>query len=325
MQRLIIVYNPRSSKHAKIDEEVIRPAMKLAGYMVGKFEVKHAPLDENALNLSKIISDDDLVISAGGDGTSSVALNGIVLSRKKATLAVLGYGNFNDFPRTLGYKKFCDIISDYEQTSTSNTSFVKTLYPLEAIIDDSHYRYAACYFTVGMFAESTEIFDNKSTRKTLKTGKKGLCYSLRKLVRWYFNNKKTTFLPSDIKLNGSSLNSYKLSKSGNRSFIKGKKVSDLLFVNGKTVAKLMKGGNFWQDQSNYLFSTSKLTSFPRLVLFMLKSILHRIPGEIVDTPQEISFDAPSEIEIQGEGEYQKIKLKKLAIKKSEQGVKVLAK
>lgn len=319
MQRLIIVYNPRSSKHAKIDAEVIRPAMKLAGYMVGKFEVKHTPLDENALNLSKIIMNGDLVISAGGDGTSSVALNGIMLSQKNATLAVLGYGNFNDFARTLGHKNLDEIISDFEQSNSKN------FYPLEAIIDGNHYRYAACYFTVGMFAESTEVFDSKSARKNLKTGKKGLFYSLRKLAGWYFKNKRTAFLPSDIKLNGSSLNTYKLSKSGNRSSIRGKKVSDLLFINGKTVAKLMRGGDFWQHQSDFLFNYSKLTSFPRLVCFMIKSISHRIPGKIVNTPQEISFDAPSEIEIQGEGEYQKINLKTLTVKKSEHGIKVLAK
>lgn len=321
MQRLIIVYNPRSSKHAKIEDKVIRPAMRLPGYMVGKFEVKHTPLDVNAINLSKVIMDGDLIISAGGDGTSSVALNGILLSKKNATLAVLGFGNFNDFARTLGYKKIDEIIDSFEHKADD----VKTLYPLEAIIDNEHYRYAACYFTIGMFAESTEIFDNKSTRKSLKTGRKGLTYSIMQLAKWYFKNKRKSFLADDIKLNNAALNTFKLLKSGNRSIIKGGKVSDIIFVNGKTVAKLMKGGVFWQHQTDFLLSTPKLTSFVRLINFMIKSIFHQIPGEIVNEPQKITFDAPTEIEIQGEGEYQTIKLKTLEVKKSQTGIKVLTK
>lgn len=319
MQRLIIVYNPRSSKHARINQEVINPAMKLKGYMVGKFEVKHAPLDDNASNLSKVIADGDLIISAGGDGTSSVALNGIMLSKKSATLAVLGYGNFNDFARTLGHTTFEEIISDFENTKP------ETLYPLEASINGSHYRYAACYFTIGMFAESTELFDTKKTRGTLKSGKKGITYSLKELAKWYFKNKKKSFLPDDIKLNGKTLNAYKTLKSGNRARIKGGKVSDIIFVNGKTVAKLMKGGTFWQHKNNYLLNVSRLTSFHRLVSFMAKSRFKRIPGEIVNNPIEISFDAPSEIEIQGEGEYQRLNVENLVVKKADTGVKVLTK
>ena len=319
MQRLIIVYNPRSSKHARINQEVINPAMKLKGYMVGKFEVKHVPLDDNAANLSKVIADGDLVISAGGDGTSSVALNGIMLSKKSATLAVLGYGNFNDFARTLGHTTFEEIISDFENAKP------ETLYPLEASINGSHYRYAACYFTIGMFAESTELFDTKKTRGTLKSGKKGITYSLKELAKWYFKNKRKSFLPDDIKLNGKALNAYKTLKSGNRARIKGGKVSDIIFVNGKTVAKLMKGGTFWQHKNNYLLNVSRLTSFHRLVSFMAKSRFKRIPGEIVNNPIEISFDAPSEIEIQGEGEYQRLNIENLVVKKTDTGVKVLTK
>lgn len=320
MQRLIIVYNPRSSKHAKINQEVISPAMKLKGYMVGKFEVKHVSLDYNASNLSKIIADGDLVISAGGDGTSSVALNGILLSKKSATLAVLGYGNFNDFAHTLGYTSFAEVISDFENTNPT------ILYPLEASIDDAHYRYAACYFTIGMFAESTELFDTKKTRGTLKSGKKGITYSLKELAKWYFKNKKRSFLPDSIRLNDKPLNTFATLKSGKKAArAKGDKVSDIIFVNGETVAKLMKGGNFWKRKNEFLLSVSKLSSFHRLTRFISRSRFKRIPGKIVSNPQRITFDDVSEIEIQGEGEYQKLVIKNLTVQKSDVGIKVLAK
>ncbi|MBR5408531.1 hypothetical protein IK112_01110 [Candidatus Saccharibacteria bacterium] len=305
MQRLIIVYNPRSSKHSLIEEEVLSPATKYPGYAIGKFEVKSVPVDQNAKNLSKILLDDDLVVAAGGDGTGAVALNGAILSQKSVTLAILGYGNFNDFARTLGYQSISEILSDFK----SKKSSLKTLYPLEALVDGKHFRFAACYFTIGMFAESTLVFDQKSTRKSLKTGKKSLFYSISTLAKWYFKNKHHQFLPASFRLNGEAKTN----------------ISDVLFVNGKTVAKMMRGDGWWQDEKAFLVSSGKLTKFLRLLAFMAKSIFKRLPGTVQNSPCTINFDHATEIEIQGEGEYRRLKLSQLTIKKSEQGIKVLSK
>lgn len=303
MQRIIIVYNPRSSKHARIEQEVLAPARELRGYSLGKFEVKKVPLDENAERLSKVLLDGDLVVAAGGDGTGSVALNGAELSGRDVALAVLGYGNFNDFARTLGQRKFSEIIADFESGEK-----LREFYPLRALVNGKHYRYAACYFTVGMFAESTEIFEGKTMRGKLKTGKKGLVYSVRQLAGWYFRNKKRAFLPGSFTLNGAEQ----------------KKASDLLFINGKTVAKMMRGGKFWQNPREILVSSKRLTSFFKLVFFMARSVLCRVPGEIMTGEVRVEFPEETGVEIQGEGEYRKVKLKSLTVKKAERAVKVLA-
>ena len=79
--------------------------------MVGKFEVADTDVDDNSHRLAKVFRDDDLVIAAGGDGTATIAINGIMLSdAKNVRIGVLGFGNFNDTARSFGDVKFEDII-----------------------------------------------------------------------------------------------------------------------------------------------------------------------------------------------------------------------
>ena len=329
MQRLIIVYNPHSSKHTRIEQEVVAPARELKGFSIGRFEVKKAPLDENATRLARVLLDGDLVVAAGGDGTGSMALNGIIESGKDVVLTVLGYGNFNDFSRTLGYKKLEEIVADYKLSQASGNkvknvsyrdarhtkpspSHIQELYPLEALVDGEHYRYSACYFTVGMFAESTEIFDKEKMRKTLKSGKKGLVFSILQLAKWYFRNRHREFLPRLMMVDGKKIK-------------ESCKVSDLIFVNGKTVAKVMRGGEWWKDKRDFWFASGRLTSFPRLIAFMVKSIFHRMPGKVSFSDVTVKFDGEQEIEIQGEGEYRKVTASTLTVRKSDKAVRVMKK
>ncbi|MBR5621539.1 hypothetical protein IKW75_03625 [Candidatus Saccharibacteria bacterium] len=320
MQRLIIVYNPRSSKHARIEREVIRPISKLGGYQIGKFEIARALVDENAAKLASILQDGDLVVTAGGDGTSTVGVNAIMLSGKDVTLGVLGYGNFNDFPRMLGEEDYVSLISDFENGAISK------MYPLEAMLDGKRWRYAAAYFTVGMFAESTEAFENPRVRGKLKKGRKGLLFSIKTLAMWYFSHRKHAFLPKEIQLDGEPMNKMKASKSGRINIVKTpieKQISDVMFVNGKTVAKVMRGGNYWTSNTEFLVSFGRLKSFPRLVGFMLTAMFARLPGKKVDGSVKLSFASPEEFEIQAEGEYQRVKAKELVVRKVERGIKVV--
>ena len=248
MQRLIIVYNPYSSKQAKIQKEVIEPLQNASGYQVGKFAIRQIPVEENAKNLIRVLMDGDLVVIAGGDGSATVGINAAMMTDKDITLGVLGYGNFNDMARMLGESNCQQLLADYEAHN------IQKMYPLESYIDGKFYKYAACYFTIGMFAESTEEFNAKDTRDNLKKGKKGMIYSIWKLARWYFKNKKKSFLPSDIHMDDEPM---------------GNKISDVMFVNSPTVAKIMKGGKYWCQPRVYHLSYGWLKSFFRLIGFMV--------------------------------------------------------
>ncbi|MBQ6486487.1 acylglycerol kinase family protein [Candidatus Saccharibacteria bacterium] len=307
--RVILVYNPRSSKAKRVTEEVIDPIRKIPGIMVGKYEVKPTDVDDNARSLAKILLDNDIVITAGGDGTATIGLNGTMLSGKDVRFMALPYGNFNDMARTLKHASG------------------KELYPLEAKIDGVHYRYAACYFTIGMFAESTEIFDSEKTRKKLQKGDKGIFFSLRTLIRWYFKNKRKVFIPP-FKYSSTTRTYDKNGVFQTRVKIlntdETKGISDYLAINGLSVAKMMKGGKeFYSSKTDFLSTTGRLNKIFRLATFMRKSVFRRIPADIT-TEDVITFPDYGDIEIQAEGEYKRLNhVGKIVIGKAEKSIKIL--
>ena len=287
--RVILVYNPRSSKAVQVEREVLEPLKQISGIMLGKYEVKPTNVDDNAASLSMILLDDDIVITAGGDGTATIGLNGVVLSKRDVRFTALPFGNFNDMART--FKRYSG----------------REIYPLEAKINGEHYRFASCYFTIGMFAESTEIFDGDKMRKKLQKKNGATIYSAWQLMLWYFKNKRRRFIP-DFSLNGE----------------KKIKQSDYLAVNGLTVAKFMKGNKtIADDKVGFVSVSRKLTSFFRLVGFMFKSVLFKIPGK-TSKKDVILFENEAEIEIQAEGEYKRISgVKEIVISKVENPIKIL--
>ena len=309
IRRVILVYNPRSSKAIYVKESVMGPLREISGIMFGKYEVKPTDVDDNANELARILVDGDIVIAAGGDGTATIGLNGCMLSKKAVRFTAVPFGNFNDMARTV--------------KRASN----QDLYPLEAEIDGKHFRYAACYFTIGMFAESTEIFDAEKTRKKLRKGNKGIIFSLRTLVKWYLKNKRKHFIPA-FKYT-STIKTYDHNgvfqvhvKIQNEDETKG--ISDYLAVNGVSVAKMMKGGKkIYSHSSDFLSTTGKLNKFFKLVPFMMKSVLKRIPADIT-TEDTIVFPDYGDVEIQAEGEYKKLKhVGQIVIKKAENPIKIL--
>lgn len=319
-RRIILVYNPSSSKYLKIREEVIQPLRKIGGYQIGKFEIQKAKISVNIERLAGVLMDGDLVILAGGDGTAAVGLNAAMISGADVTLGALGYGNFNDFARMLGEKDVAQLLQDFESGS------VHTLFPLEVFIDGELWRYAACYFTMGMFAESTEAFEDEQTRAKLKDGKSGLLFSISTLKNWYFKNRRRDFLPKDIQLEDTPMNKMKTGKSGriNEVLVASKKrVSDVLFVNSETVARMMRGGDYWKRPVGMLVSYGRLLGLFRLGRFMLRSVLRGLPGFMKEESCKVDFSGPEEFEVQAEGEYARVYAKEVVVRKSTQGVKVI--
>lgn len=300
MRRLLIVYNPRSSRFVDVEKEVLSKARELKGYMVGKYEVEPTDVDKNATKFAKLVKDGDLVLAAGGDATGIIASNGIIKSGKDATLAVLPYGNFNDLARTLGTKTFEDIFKKENE--------VKKLYPLEIYVDGKFFRYATCYVTIGMTAEVCEIFDEPKFRKKMQKGSKSSWRSYIALSKWYFKNRhKRVFIPQ-FTINGKPAE---------------KKASDYCALSGKSMCRVMKGGDDYLKPKIFRSMNRKLTSFPRLFVLMAKAIFVRTPGQ--DTTGDVlEFLEPATIELQAEGEYRVFKdIKKIEIKKGDKCLKVI--
>ena len=276
-----------------MQKEVIEPLRTVRGLILLKFEIKATSVEENVKNLANLLQDGDTLVSAGGDGTASIGLNAAITSGKKVCFSALPYGNFNDMSRMLKTKDIAQVLEKKE---------TKKFYPLEIFIDGKFWRYAGCYATAGLFAESTEIFDNRKIRKNLQKNKKRLIFSVFSLADWYFkNHQKREFLPN-FKING------KNAKRG---------TTDYLAINGRTVARVMRGGKYFEDSGYFLSGTAKLRSLPKLLVFMAKAMTTGVGGEKSNI-DILEFELPSDIEIQVEGEYRRFnKISKIEIKKSD--------
>lgn len=304
MKRLIIVYNPRSSHFRDVKEQVIEPARHMRGWMVARFEVSKDDVNVNAKRLAQILSDNDTVIAAGGDGTASAATNGVMLSEaKNVRLGVMGMGNFNDTARCFGNLKFDDI----------EKARAEEVWPLDCSVNGRHWRYANCYVTVGMLAESCEVFEEPKTRKTLRKGGKKTLFSLFSLLGWWMKNHKKAFMPSFSLMDSSG---DEIDKTG---------VSDYLAVNSLTAAKIMKGGDYYADEKDFLSSTGELGSFWKMVGYMLKAVFKGVPGEASEYDR-LTFNMPSKVAIQAEGEYDTLEnVKVIEVRKSKKPLLVLMK
>ncbi len=321
MRKLLIVYNPRSSRAAEVEKEVLAPAREVAGMMVGKYEVERTDVDKNAAKLAKLLKDGDLVLAAGGDATATIAANGILLSSRDVSLAVLPYGNFNDLARTLRTKSFEQVFEKLKQAGGEKTepknakvkngdlkNAVKKLYPLEIIVDGKFFRYATCYTTIGMTAEAVEIYDRPEVRKKLKKNFGRKVGSYVSLASWYFKNRhRKQFLPEFL-LNGK---------------LQDKRISDYAAVNGRSMARVMKGGEDYLKPKTFRSETDRLTNFWRLFRLMFLSIFVRVPG--TETKGDVlEFVKPATVEIQAEGEYRVFRdVKKIEIRKAEKWLKVV--
>lgn len=303
MNRLLVVYNPRSSRYSDVRKEVLDRLTDLKGYIIGKYEVTHTNIEDNILKLSKLLKDGDLVISAGGDATGVIASSAILKSGKDATLAVLPYGNFNDLSHTLGTKTLDSIMQVVSSEPTQSV-----FYPLEIYINDKFYRYATCYVTIGMMGEAVKIYDSPSLRRKLKTNFGRKISSYTQLAKWYFKNRhKRVFLP-DFKLNDA---------------LQPSLTSDYAAVNGRYMARVMKGREDFKNPNTFRSKTDRLTNFWRLFNLMARSILFRIPGSNT-TSDTLKFIEPATITLQSEGESTSFQnVKTINIRKSKKCLKVI--
>ena len=301
MQRLVLIYNPRSSQYVHVKDEVISRITKLKGYLICKYAVKKTSFEDNVKSLQKILQDNDLAIAAGGDATAAIAVNAILESKKDVTLGVLPYGNFNDLARTLGTMKYDDL---FGKTS------IKKLYPLGIVVDDKHWRYASCYLTIGMTAEAVKIFDDPKFRAYMQKGHKSSWRSYLKLAEWYFKNRyKKIYIPP-YKLNGK---------------LYDKNISDYCALSGKSMCRVMKGKDDYLKPKIFRSKTCRLTSFWRLAKLMIVSMLNRVPG--TETTRDIlEFLQPATVELQAEGEYKTFeKIHKIVVEKPNSYLKVIHK
>ena len=300
--RLVLVYNPNSTNYKRVKKDILdQKTVIFAEYRLHEYTIKKIGFENNVKNLKKELKDGDKVLALGGDATAAITANAIMESDKDATLAVLPYGNFNDLARTLGTMTLKDLDLDLRPIK---------LYPLEIYVDNKFWRYATCYVTIGMTAEAVELFDAPKFRKYMQKGHKSSWRSYLALAKWYFKNRHTKIFLPEFTINGQKTI---------------KKASDYCALSGKSMCRVMKGGEDFKKPEIFRSKALKTVSFPRLTTLMLKSILTRTPGDETKG-DKLEFKDKATVELQAEGEYQIFEnIKTIEVRKSKKCLKVVTK
>ena len=303
MKRLIIVYSPNSTRFSEVDKKVIAKSRKLKGWMVAKFEVQEVSVRENASKLAKIIRKGDLVLSAGGDGTATMTMNAIMKSGELATLAVMPFGNFNDFVETLGKMSFENIIRKFEEGRYID------FYPLDIKVNGKHYTYSGIYFTAGMMAESARLLKRPNVRRRLTKAKNQMLFSARKLFGWYMKNKwRKDLLPNEMKLND---------------VVVEKNSTDYVALNGASIAGVVPGGVWYRSGRQFWSGMMRNRSFWRMFRKFLLSLEGELPGG-ESTGDKLSFKKPCKIYVHAEGEGEELEnVSEISISKTGKSLRVI--
>ena len=253
-------------------------------------------VDDNAEKLAACLMDGDILVTLGGDGTATIGVNAAFLSGKKVRYYTLPFGNFNDIARTVRKARGGEV------------------YGLESRVDGEHFRFALCYFTMGMLAESTEVFDEGKIREKLRKKRGRLYFSLIVLFKWFMKNHKKRFIPR-----------FRYELDGNRGGVEIAGVSDVVILNGESMAKLVRGGDYYLND-RFLVRMVSLQNIFAMCWLMLRGFFIGVKGEKA-LKFKITFEEEAvggEVEIQAEGEYKKLKnVKNIEFKKTKEALQIL--
>ena len=147
-KKLLFIYNPCSGK-GKIKNwlEDIIILLSEAGYEVTVYPTQY--VKDATLIIEKGVSDFDLLVCSGGDGTLDEVVNGILKSGVKTPLGYIPSGTTNDFANSLGIST--DIIKATNNI-INGTDFVCDV----GSLNDNYFTYIAAFGLFTSVAYSTD-------------------------------------------------------------------------------------------------------------------------------------------------------------------------
>lgn len=100
-------------------------------------------------------------------------------------------------------------------------------------------------------------------------------------------------------------------------------MTDYIAVNSPAVARVMRGGRWYRRKREFRSGLRRLGGFWAMMWFMVRSILWRVPGKKT-TRDVLRFKEPSAVEIQAEGEHERLEnVRKIEVKKAKRPLKVI--
>lgn len=310
--RLVLVVNRRSSGYALVEKKIVRyiDELNLSAGERQTYEIEPTDPLDNAQKMAKILQNNDIVLVAGGDGTAHIATNAIILSGKTGIkIKYTGFGNFNDYAHSFSrnHYKACIRALDEQQAKYA----VK---PLEMHVNGQFYRYIPLYATIGLTAEMAEIFEHPKVRGALKKSpgrNTRLLLSLAAATRFYFSHRKDDLIEtSKIKMNETELEL-------------NTKTTDLVFMNGPRMARIMRSRTNKKTLDNFGFTALDSSKIIKNLPFLIKGLFGFIPLKTAKKV-EIFLKTPQDLQIQIEGESVKLEgVENISIQQIEQTIDIL--
>jgi diacylglycerol kinase family enzyme len=291
LSRLILVINPRSSGFKLVKTKILSHLNEadFAQTEIITFEIQPTNPMSNAQEMASGLRDGDTILVAGGDGTAHIATNAAAISGKKdLKIKYTGFGNFNDYANSFSKNSGAEAVRAIKKQAVK--SKVK---PIELRVNGEFFRYAPLYATVGLTAEMAEIFEGKRLRKALKKvpGRNSrLALSLLAATRFYFKHRANHLLKIA-----------NITTDSENSSAQDQKITDLVFMNGPRMARIMRSRANKLDDETFGFTALNAGDFRKNLPFITKGFFSRIPLRRTKNAK-IEFTKPTKIAIQIEGE-----------------------
>ena len=159
----------------------------------------------------------------------------------------------------------------------------ETIWPIQVAVNGKPLRNALLYSSVGWTAKAAGQFDRPSIRRKITQGDAGLLKSYWRLGKYYLKSRAASGLP---------VLTYKDKKYH---------MTDLIFANGPTVARLFRSGNHYYRQNVFLFRMLDIRGVIKNLPFLISGLFGRMKGEEA-TQVEVEFETASTIVLQCDGE-----------------------
>lgn len=297
--RLVIAHNPHSSR-AKLVESKVFARLDAAGIAYVKIEVHKASLADNVARLKTQIRAGDVILCAAGDGSAhAVAHSVLAAGQPGVQLGFLAFGNFNDLPHAYNTR---DTLQDPIQFLKKARGVA--VRPIDIFADGEYLRSALLYATLGWTAQAASRFDDPKFRG--RDGGKGVLPSLWNLGLFYFQSRRDSQLP-EFRFDG----------------LEPQKASDVLFVNGPTVARLFKSGVRYDQENEFLFRALDVSSLAKNIGFLASGMSGVMRGTRA-SEAVLNFTVPSDMPLQCDGEVVELgQILKLEVRKSARTLNIL--
>ena len=273
-----------------------------AGYAYETIEVQQAHLDDNVARLAPLIQPGDIILSAAGDGSAHATAHAVMAAHQPGVeLGFLAYGNFNDLPNTLNSKTTLkDPVAFLAQ------AMPQEIWPIHVSVDGTPLRSALLYASIGWTASAASQFDDPTVRRAITSGEAGVLRSLWRTGLYYLKTRHKSDLPP-LRYEGKTYN-----------------MTDLLFANGLTVARLFKTGQRYYSQPVFLFRMLNVRYIVPNIPFLLAGLIGSMSGEKVSSAT-VEFEQPVTSKLQCDGEVVAIEgASKIEVKKADRPLTVLS-